>query len=150
SLVPGLALIHWTGLVTRPALGPSGPLLHRQVVTTPTSGPFPPSRTSRIRGRKPYRFPLDFPGITVDDLARHPVNVQRCPVCRTESPHNAKERTMTVPYADDDVSPDPGPDDLANRSFLAEDLGLDLVPPDQRRDYRARMDDWAEQDDDAR
>src|SRR5262249_58200165 len=57
---------------------------------------------------------------------------------------------MTVPYADDDVSPDPGPDDLANRSFLAEDLGLDLVPPDQRRDYRARMDDWAEQDDDAR
>jgi hypothetical protein len=59
---------------------------------------------------------------------------------------------MTVPYDDDVVGPglDPGPDDLANRSLLAESLGLDLVPHDQSREYRARFDAWVEQDDDAR
>src|SRR5947209_8636949 len=38
----------------------------------------------------------------------------------------------------------------ADRSHLAEDLGLDLVPPDQARDYRLRMQAWAEMDDDPR
>jgi hypothetical protein len=39
---------------------------------------------------------------------------------------------MTVPYDDDVVGPglDPRPDDLANRSILAESLGLGLVPHD--------------------
>src|SRR5262249_45047079 len=58
---------------------------------------------------------------------------------------------MTVPYADDDVGPDRiGHDDPANRSLLAESLGLGLVPDDQAREYRTRMDAWAGPDDDAR
>jgi hypothetical protein len=57
---------------------------------------------------------------------------------------------MTVPYADDVVGPHPGHDDPANRSLLAESLDLGLVPHNQAREYRARMDAWAGPDDDAR
>jgi hypothetical protein len=64
---------------------------------------------------------------------------------------HAKERTMTVPYADDDVGLGRiGHDDPANRSLLAESLGLDLVPHKQAREYGARMHAWAEPDNDPR